>query len=151
MNTILVPLDFSDLSPQVLTAATRLVRDLSGKLVLFQVIEPITSYVPVGAAMDVIAVPPPVPVVNEIPDRQKALEALAEPLRKEGVTVEVEVVLGLPVDEILAKAKAISADYILLGSHGHGALYHLFSGSVVTGVLKQSEIPVVVIPAKRTV
>jgi nucleotide-binding universal stress UspA family protein len=35
---------------------------------------------------------------------------------------------------------------IVLGSHGHGAVYHLFSGSVVTAVLHQSEIPVTVIP-----
>jgi len=36
--------------------------------------------------------------------------------------------------------------FLVLGSHGHGALYHLFSGSVVTEVLKKATIPVTVIP-----
>jgi nucleotide-binding universal stress UspA family protein len=35
---------------------------------------------------------------------------------------------------------------IILGSHGHGAVYQLFSGSVVTSVLHKSRVPVTVIP-----
>jgi len=35
---------------------------------------------------------------------------------------------------------------LVLGSHGHGALYHLFSGSVVTAVLQKATRPVMVIP-----
>ena len=35
-----------------------------------------------------------------------------------------------------------------MGSHGHGAVYHLFTGSVVTGVLKHTGCPVLVVPLR---
>jgi nucleotide-binding universal stress UspA family protein len=36
-----------------------------------------------------------------------------------------------------------------MGSHGHGALYHLFVGSVTTAVLKEAPCPVLVVPSDR--
>jgi nucleotide-binding universal stress UspA family protein len=60
--------------------------------------------------------------------------------------VETVVVEGLPAEEILRLGRETGAEMLVLGSHGHGAVYHLFSGSVVTAVLHQSEIPVTVIP-----
>lgn len=83
---------------------------------------------------------------EQLEGAQKRLEMLAAPLRAAGLDVACEAILGLAVDEILVQAKTRAADYIVLGSHGHGALYHLFSGSVVTGILKRSECPVVVVP-----
>jgi nucleotide-binding universal stress UspA family protein len=77
------------------------------------------------------------------------LEQLAAPLRAKGLEVACEALFGMPVDEILDQAKTQGADYIILGSHGHGALFHLFGGSVVTGVLKHSPCPVVVVPVRK--
>ena len=76
------------------------------------------------------------------------LEQLAAPLRTSGLEVACEASFGLPVDEIADMAAGQGVDYIVLGSHGHGALFHLFGGSVVTGVLKQSPCPVVVVPVR---
>jgi len=38
---------------------------------------------------------------------------------------------------------------ILLGSHGHGALYHLLIGSVSEGVIRKASCPVIIIPSKK--
>lgn len=95
--------------------------------------------------MDVITAPIPV----EPPDLElvrKQLKGIAQPLRDRGLAVESLVVEGLPAEEILRVAGTSGASLIILGSHGHGAVYHLFSGSVVTSVLHRSEIPVTVIP-----
>jgi len=119
-------------------------------MVLFHVIEPIPEYVPVGASMDAISTSPPAVDLEEQTALAKArLEKLAGPLRSAGLEVCCEAVLGAPVDEIIDQAKLQGADYIVLGSHGHGALFHLFSGSVVTGVLKHSPCPVVVVPVRE--
>ena len=51
------------------------------------------------------------------------------------------------VEEILKTAREISADLIVMGSHGHGSVYCLLVGSVTEGVLKAGERPVLLVPA----
>lgn len=151
MKTILVPLDFSDATDLVVTKAAEIARQFSAKIVLLHIVEPVATYVPVGATMDVVAAtPPPINIDENIDAFEKRLASLAHPLQTSGLEVEVSAFVGLAVDDILEQANKRNADFILLGSHGRGALYHLFSGSVVTGVLKRATCPVIVIPAKAT-
>lgn len=149
MATILVPLDTSKIAPKVLSEAESLALQLRARVILYHVIEPVATYVPVGAAMDLIATAPPVLDHETTDAAQSHLDHLAAPLRAKGLEVACEAVFGIPVDEILDQAKTQAADYIILGSHGHGALYHLFGGSVVTGVLRHSTCPVVVVPVHQ--
>lgn len=145
MKTILAAIDLSPITPQVVEGAARLASDLGAKLIILAVLEPVAAYVPVGAAMDVITAPMPMepPDVEGLKVR---LESIAAPLRASGLTVDTITAVALPQDEILEQAKTTGADMLVLGSHGHGALYHLFSGSVVTSVLHKATIPVTVIP-----
>ncbi len=150
MKTILVPLDFSDSAHVVIAKAAEIAPMLSAKIILLHVVEPVATYVPVGATMDVVAAAPPQMEIENIDLHEKRLASMAQPLKAAGLEVQTSVFIGLAVDDILEQAGKHKADYILLGSHGHGALYHLFSGSVVTGVLKRATCPVIVIPAKAT-
>lgn len=143
MNTLLVPIDFSEATEAVLEEARKLSKSLDARVVLLHVIEPVASYIPVGASMDVLAAP----IQENLPNQetiQKRLDQLATRLGT--IPTASHAVIGTAVSEILDFAESEDVTYILLGSHGHGALYHLFSGSVVTGVLKKSKRPVVVIP-----
>ena len=149
MTTILVPVDTSEIAAKVLVEAESLALKLQAKVILLHVVEPVATYVPVGAAMDLIASSPPELDDEQTGVAQSRLEQLAAPLRSKGLDVACEACFGLPMDEILDQAKARGADYIILGSHGHGALFHLFGGSVVTGVLKHSTCPVVVVPVHQ--
>jgi nucleotide-binding universal stress UspA family protein len=145
MKTLLVAVDFSDASRQIVSFAAKLAKELSARVVLLHVVEPVASYVPVGAAMDVIESAPP-PVMEEDLNAQKQhLDRLASGLEN----VEALAVIGLAADEIVTQAAERNAAFIVLGSHGHGALYHLFAGSVVTGVLKRAKSPVIVVPANE--
>jgi nucleotide-binding universal stress UspA family protein len=76
------------------------------------------------------------------------LKAFAEQLEAAGVNVEAVTLIGLAVDDILEQAAKYDAEYIILGTHGHGALYHLFSGSVVTGILKRAKCPIIIVPSR---
>jgi len=51
---------------------------------------------------------------------------------------------------IAEEAARRSADYIIMGSHGHTAFYDLLVGSTTGGVLKGSPCPVIVIPARHS-
>jgi nucleotide-binding universal stress UspA family protein len=55
--------------------------------------------------------------------------------------------VGPPIPHILAEAERTDADYIIMGSHGHTALYDLLVGSTTHGILRKARCPVVVIPA----
>jgi nucleotide-binding universal stress UspA family protein len=145
MKTLLTAVDLSPITPKVIEGAGDLAASLGAKLILLHVSEPAAAYVPVGAAMDVITAPMPLdpPDLEALKTR---LEELAAPIRTKGVTVETLAVVSLPTEEILEQAKKTDADILVLGSHGHGALYHLFGGSVVTEVLHKATIPVTVIP-----
>lgn len=146
--TILACLDTSSGAQRVLDQGKLLAERFNASLSLLHVIEPVATYVPVGASMDVIATTP----LDIDPDLTQVatqrLEKLAGPLRASGRDVSCQAVLGMAVDEIVERAKTLHADYIILGSHGHGAIFHLFSGSVVNGVLKHSPVPVLVVPVK---
>jgi nucleotide-binding universal stress UspA family protein len=145
MKTILTAIDFSSISQKVVDGAAELAGAMNARLLLLNVVEPVAAYVPVGAAMDVITAPIPMEPsdLNLVKER---LEQFAAPLRVKGVTVETMAVVSLPVDEILNQAASNQAMMIVLGSHGHGSLYQLFSGSVVTSVLHKARIPVTVTP-----
>ena len=56
---------------------------------------------------------------------------------------------GAPVPLILEQAKALAADYIVMGSHGHTAFYDLLVGTTTHGVLKKAPCPVLVVPKAR--
>ena len=145
MKTLLAAIDFSPISTKVVSGAAQLASAMNARLLLLNVLEPAAAYVPVGAAMDVITAPVPMepPDLNLVKER---LEQFAQPLRANGLTVETLAAVALPVDEILVQAKATGASMIVLGSHGHGAAFQLFSGSVVTSLLHKATIPVTVIP-----
>jgi nucleotide-binding universal stress UspA family protein len=145
MKTILTAIDFSPISQKVVDGAGQLAAAMGARLVILNVAEQIAAYVPVGAAMDVITAPMPMEPadLNAVKER---LNQFAAPLLSKGLNVETVALVSLPVDGILDQATALQAAMIVLGSHGHGAVYQLFSGSVVTSVLHRSHIPVTVIP-----
>lgn len=149
MKTFLVPVDFSTGTETLLQKCAEIAGSFSARLLLLHVLEPVATYLPVGASMDVIVPPAGQLETDLLPLHRQRLEQLALSLRDSGLTVDVLAIEGLPVEEILHQARLLPADLIALASHGHGALYHLFSGSVVTGVLKRAQCPVLVVPSRQ--
>ncbi|GAT34485.1 nucleotide-binding universal stress protein, UspA family [Terrimicrobium sacchariphilum] len=149
MKTLLVPVDFSESTKLLVEKAAAIAGELGGRIVLLHVTEPMASYVPVGASMDVLTPTPPATEVIDVSVLQERIDAFVSDLRARGLQADGKAISGLAVDDILDQAAVEKADYIVLGSHGHGALFHLFSGSVVTGVLKRAICPVIVVPVRR--
>lgn len=148
MKTILVPVDLSPASSKVLKEAVILAEELSAKIVLLHVIAPVSSAVPVGSSMEMVSVPIPLST-EELTEVKSRLEALAASATSPKVKIETSLKEALPVEEIKHQAEATGASLLVVGSHGHGGLYHLFNGSVVTELLKQATKPVMVVPARN--
>jgi nucleotide-binding universal stress UspA family protein len=55
-------------------------------------------------------------------------------------------IIGNPTDVILEQAARCFADYIVMGSHGHTALFELMVGGTAAGVIRGARCPVILIP-----
>ncbi len=157
-----MPVDFSPITEGVLALAQQMARAFGSELHLMHVCE--IAAVPVfpaatigypgigmpemgvagGMSLEAAGYLPP-DVTNE---KQKSqLDRLREELTRAGLTVVAHEREGTVVEEILRTSREISADLIVMGSHGHGSVYNLLVGSVTEGVLKAGERPVLLVPA----
>jgi nucleotide-binding universal stress UspA family protein len=55
------------------------------------------------------------------------------------------IVPGIPYDEIIKKAEEVSADLIVMGTHGRSGLDHVLFGSTAEKVVRKSTVPVMTI------
>ena len=75
-----------------------------------------------------------------------AAEELAEYPDELARVASVAVNRGNPVAGILAEADRLSADMIVMGTHGKGPLRYAFLGSVAEKVLRKTHRPVLIVP-----
>lgn len=149
MKKVLVPVDFSDTQGRLVEAAEQEAKLRGASLFLLHVIEPAAEVAGFETEPEIMRLGAGQNL--EVEQRLEAarLGELAREVGARGLGCESAVRFGLPADEILAAAAEHGADLLVMGSHGHGALYHLFTGSVVTGVLKRSRCPVLVVPLRN--
>lgn len=139
---VLVPLDGSELAEQAIPYAAA-VAGQTGKIVFLHVTpepEPIRALSGrVSATED---------EVREI-DRERAQETLKTAVEHWSAvlpsTPELLVATGDSAEEILKTADTQSSTYIVLASHGRGALQRLAFGSVADRIARSSAIPVLVV------
>jgi nucleotide-binding universal stress UspA family protein len=144
MKTILVPIDFSDVSSRVVNTAHELARSFGARLVLLHVSEPEPDFV--GFEPGPVAVR--ATVARDFRKEHQKLEELSAQASAGGLDVLALQIQGPIVDKVLDEADKQGADLIVLGSHGHGALFEFLVGSVTSGVLRAAKCPVLVVPAR---
>jgi nucleotide-binding universal stress UspA family protein len=161
MKSILVPIDCSDATARVLEFARKVAQAFAAEVHLVHVRE-IQSTLPVtplgygGLGMPemtpISGVPVPVPeaIAPVAQQDEKKLKEWQQELMREGLRVKLHQPSGDVLEEILQRVDAVHADLIVMGRHGHGAMYNLLVGSVTEGVLKGSTCPVVLVPSVKS-
>jgi len=149
MKKVLVPVDFSDAQGRLLAAAEAEAALRGASLFLLHVIEPAAEVAGFETDPEMMRLRIGQDLDAEQRIEGERLRELAKDIESRGCRCGSAVRFGLPADEILSVAGEQGADLLVMGSHGHGALYHLFTGSVVTGVLKRSTCPVLVVPLRE--
>lgn len=144
MKTILVPLDLSAASVQVCDAACEFAWLSGGRLILLHVVQPPPVMMSEVYAFDSGRLTELVGTARKVAANR--LRALARRCEKREVPVRSVLRAGPPVRTILAQAAAAKAGCIVMGTHGHGAVYDLLVGSTTHGVLKRAGCPVLVVP-----
>ncbi|MEO7168656.1 MAG: universal stress protein [Chthoniobacterales bacterium] len=161
MKRILVPVDFSPAMEGVVALARKMAEAFNAELHLVHVRE--IAAIPVFPAATIgypgIGLPEmgmaggaPLPAgfsPVDAPNERKngPCGALRDELTRTGLAVVAHEREGAVVEEILKIASEISANLIVMGSHGHGSVYNLLVGSVTEGVLQAARRPVLLVPA----
>jgi nucleotide-binding universal stress UspA family protein len=143
LQTILAPLDFSDVSSRVVEYAAEMAKGFGGRVVLLHVAEPEPDFVGFDAGPQVVRAA----TAHDIRAEHRQLEAFKHQLAESGLEVMALQIQGSLTEKVLEAATQQNADLIVMGSHGHGALYHFLVGSVTAGVVKRAKCPVLVVPA----
>jgi nucleotide-binding universal stress UspA family protein len=135
MERLLVPTDGSEHSQQAVTQAVQIAE-------------------PFDAAIHVLA------VVDSDPNRDRlrhdpeveakeAIAAATNVVEQAGVEFTDDTRVGLPSEQILEYADDRGVDMIVMGTHGRSGLSRVLIGSVAERTVRNSDFPVLVVPAEE--
>lgn len=146
MKKILAAVDFSNATAGVIKTATEMAQAFGAELHLLHVIEPEPTYTAYGFTPDEF---PAIHTFHEETRKraQKTLDATASEVAAQGLAPVTHLGDGGPLQALEAKAKEIGADFVILGSHGHGVVAALLLGSVAEGMVRKAIVPTLVVPA----
>lgn len=88
-------------------------------------------------------------VAEQFPLEDSGVKKLAEKLTDDGLDASALLVCGPSVDKTLQEAEILDAGLIVVGTHGHGAVYDVLIGSYSAGIIRKSKLPILVVPVKE--
>ena len=139
LKRILVPIDFSAQSLNALRYAVPLADKLGAVICLISVVERGSllhdlKNVPIGFAGD-----------TRVEDAKARLVIMAQKEIGKFIPVIPQVRVGKPYEEIVATAKRLQADLIIISTHGYTGLKHALLGSTAERVVQHAPCPVLVV------
>ncbi len=140
-RTILFAADFSENSREAFSVACSLAREDKTRLYVFAAADP--DWV----AEDPVFIGQSAALFYKKAENAQRLNVLKEKLRDDyapaqPIDVEYEARDGEAADAIVAKAREIGADLIVMGTHGRTGVSWLLTGSVATAVLRRADCTV---------
>jgi nucleotide-binding universal stress UspA family protein len=132
LNTILVPLDGSELAERALPPAMGLIKHSGGKLVLVR-------------AANTPGIPGPDRAeeqVRVIAEAEEYLKTMALELKGRGITAETGVPYGPAAEGILDEIRLRRPDLVVMATHGRSGLGRWLYGSVAEAVIGRSTTPI---------
>ncbi len=140
MKTILVPTDFSKHAENALKVAAQIAKKNNGEIILLHMLELSTS------GNDALHTSHEIPELMFFKNAAVAkLEELENASYLNDIKVSTIVQFSMAFDGIMDNAKKHHVDLVVMGSHGASGFHEMFVGSNAEKVVRNSEIPVLVI------
>ncbi|HME42914.1 MAG TPA: universal stress protein [Syntrophorhabdales bacterium] len=143
---ILVPLDFSEYTDEIMNVAAQIAQKFGSTIHLLHVIPNMDYFTPYESFLSAGSL---INIQREI-EREvgKDMEAVAKKIKD--ITVTKAIHTGIAVLEIVDYVRAEKIDLVVMGTHGRGGLEHILIGSVAEKVVRKSPCPVLTIrPAAK--
>ncbi|MGI9265225.1 MAG: universal stress protein [Gammaproteobacteria bacterium] len=141
---ILVTVDFSNTTDRVMQVTSAIAHGNDAHVYLLHVADPEPDFMGYDAGPEVVRDQ----VAHSYNEAHRHTQKLAESLRGSGLEATALTIQGAIVESVLDQAEKLDAGFIVVGSHGHGAVYDLLVGSISEGIVRQSARPVLVVPAR---
>jgi nucleotide-binding universal stress UspA family protein len=162
MKTILVPIDFSDVTRKIIEQTIQIALALNAKVHLIHVTASSSRTIKLQSEMTLPTLdgmeeryfnPARYDIIrDQIASQLKKEHSQMLELRKQLTEKNIEtlalLIEGDTREVIVKEAEEINADMIILGSHGHGSFHKALVGSVTNSVLKKQSCPVLIVSAK---
>jgi nucleotide-binding universal stress UspA family protein len=145
MKAIVAAIDFSNATPAVMDNAISLAKSSGARLDLLHVIAPEPGLITYGFT------PTEFPAMNAFREETKRratikMEELLTEARKSIPTASSHIADGSPLLELLNYVKQHNADFVVVGSHGHGIIGSLLLGSIAEGMVRKASAPTLIVP-----
>jgi len=163
-HKVLIPLDGSEFSAQILHSVTQLFNPNDYALILLRVASHPTGHIPappkviapdIGmtayeTARDIEQAQHPIYASQELDsitaELKEEMQALITELNKAGFTTAITIRFGPPADEIVQCAADEDVDLIAMTTHGRsGGIKRRLFGGVAEAVLSQTPVPVMLL------
>lgn len=149
MKLIVALIDFSEVTPQIITLAGKVAAGMKSKLVVLHVVMPDPDFTETVEPKDD---DPQEAVAGDSRQRHRKLKILELELKKLGIDAAAMIVrgdslTGNPVGKIVDEVNRLAPDLVIMGSHGRGRLYELLVGSVTNAVVRKVARPVLLVPS----
>jgi nucleotide-binding universal stress UspA family protein len=146
-NKMLVCLDGSTLAEQIIPYAIEQALHFQSEVVLFQAVNVPSTMVAVapGAMAPAASVTPTPEELEKLEREARAyLEGWAANLREKSISVNCATQIGAPAVTIINYAKEKAASLIVMATHGRSGLSRAVMGSVADEVIRESNLPILV-------
>jgi nucleotide-binding universal stress UspA family protein len=149
---LLVCIDLSESTDPIIKKTEEFAKALSAKVWIMHVAKPMATDIYMAGLDENSAeyeMDPQVmrdSLAKRFHNEHRQTQAIADQWRNAGLDTTALFLEGEAADTILEEASKLDVDIIVVGTHGHGAMYHLLMGSVSEDVLRKSDRPVLVVP-----
>lgn len=142
MKNILVSIDFDDKEQLLLDKTLEFAKAFGAKAWLIHIAAPDPDFVGYDVGPQYIRDQR----AEDLKREHKMLGEYSERLKQNGVEADGLLVQGATTEMIIQETKKLNIDMIIAGHNKRNFLYQIFVSSVTEDIIKESNIPVLVIP-----
>lgn len=142
---LLVAIDFSEITKLILESVEQIALKTAAKVWLIHVAQPDPDFIGYDVGPDSERKF----MATKFRDQHIKIQEYSAELKNKGIDITPLLVQGPTVETIIDEAEKLKVDMIVAGSHGHGTMFHILVGSISQGLLKNSQIPLLIIPTRK--
>lgn len=144
MKNILVAIDFSAHAEKLIRHTEEIAAKFDSRVWIVHVAEPEPDFVGYEPGPQYMRDD----TAEHLKEKHQLLRQMAAELQQKNIKAESLLIQGSTVDTILKETEKLGIDLIVIGANEHGFLHHLWFGDTTAEVIKNTSVPLLVVPLR---